>query len=159
MKKIFVLFTFLFLLSACSNEIKVINKGVDKDEFLAKAQIKENPVGFEMCNSLVQDKCSFTLLNEDNAFAYGFTLECAYPTYTYFSTSDAINDFYPYETIKDGFETTEIRYDRFLSDDPTYEFIQFSTVSIQDYDNKVYVNLNNMCYEWDFSASPYKFIK
>lgn len=159
MKKSFILFSLLFLISACSSEINIINKGVDKNEFLAKAQITESPVGFEMCNNLVQDKCSVTLLNEDTAFAYGFTLNCAYPTYAYFSTSDAVNDFYPYETIKDGFETTEIRYDRFISDDPTYDFIQFSTVSIPDYNNKIYVNLNNMCYEWDFTNSPYKFIK
>lgn len=159
MKKIFVLFTFLFLISACSNEINVINKGVDKDEFLTKAQIVEKPVSIDMCNNIVQDKCSVTLLNEYTAFAYGFILDCTYPTYTYFSTADAINDFYPYETIKDGFETTEIRYDRFLSNDPTYDFIHFNNVSIQDYSNKLYVNLNNMCYEWDFSSSPYKFIK
>lgn len=39
MKKIYILFTFIFLLSACGMEEKVINKGVDKNEFLKKANI------------------------------------------------------------------------------------------------------------------------
>ena len=30
---------------------------------------------------------------------------------------------------------------------------------VPDYNNKIYLSLNNMCYEWDFTSSPYKFIK
>lgn len=158
MKKFYVLLC-IVIFTACSSEENIINKGVDKAEFLQKSQITEKAVSPDLCDNVVQDLCSVTLLNDITAFAYGFTISCSYPNFAYFSTVDAINDFYPYETSKDGFNTTEIRYDRFISDDPTFKFIQFSTISIHDYNNKMYLNLNNMCYEWDFSLSPYKFIK
>ncbi len=159
MKKLYILFVFMFLLSACGMDEKVINKGVDKTEFLKKANIKETMVSSDKCNSIMQDKCSYTILNDNTSFGYGFTLNCSNPTPVFFSTEDAINDFYPNEVIKDNFETTRIKYDRFLSDDITYKYLTFNMVSIHDYDNKVYLNINNLCYQWDFANSPYKFIK
>lgn len=159
MKKIYILFTFIFLLSACGMEEKVINKGVDKNEFLKKANIKETIVASDKCIDIIQSECSYTILNDNTSYGYGFTLTCSYPNTVFFSTEDAINDFYPNEVIKDNLQTTRIKYDRFLSDDITYKYLHFNTVSIYDYDNKVYLNINNACYQWDFANSPYKFIK
>lgn len=158
MKKISI-FIALIIFTACSNEATIINKGVDKKDFLKKANIIENAVSYEFCNGNIADNCTVNLLNDDTSYAYGFNISCTNPNAAYFNTQNAIQDFYPIETQKDGFNTIEIRYNRFLSDDITFEFIQFSAIAVPEYNNKLYLSLNNMCYEWDFSSSPYKFIK
>lgn len=53
MKKLYILFVFMFLLSACGMDEKVINKGVDKTDFLKRANIKETMVSSDKCNGII----------------------------------------------------------------------------------------------------------
>ena len=158
MKKFYVLLC-IVIFTACSSEENIIYQGVDKTNFLSLAIITETAVSYEFCNGIVIDNCTVNLLNDDVTYAYGFDVTCSSPNTTYFNTADTVRSLFPDETKKDGLNTTVTRYNRFLSDDATYKFIQFSAISIPNNDNKIYISLNNMCYQWDFSLSPYKFIK
>lgn len=72
MKKLYILFVFMFLLSACGMDEKVINKGVDKTDFLKRANIKETMVSSDKCNGIIQYKCSYTILNDNTSYGLGF---------------------------------------------------------------------------------------